>query len=74
MNPAATQLTVSHPGAASAFTFDGLNFLTAPTTRFYVSANDNAADANTLSITFTNATPSSASPYVATSGGAIVTW
>ena len=69
-----TQLTINHPGEPTSFVFDGLSFLVAPTTGFYIAANDTAADGNTLTIDLTNASPLDGSARTSTSGGAVVTW
>ena len=74
MDPAATQFTINHPGNSSALGFDGLTFSTTPTTGLYISANDNAADGNTLTIDLTNSVPTDGSANTQTSGGAVVTW
>ena len=74
MSQTATQLTISHPGAATPFAFDNVDFLTTPTSGRYLQATDSAADGNTLTLTFTNATPAAGAPYIATAGGAVVNW
>jgi hypothetical protein len=74
MDVTATQLTISHPGAATAFTFDNVDFLTTPTTGLYLQANDTAADGNTLTINLTNPTPADGSASTAVSGAAVVNW
>jgi len=71
----ATQLTINHPGADTTFTFDNAVFTTEPTGGgFYVSANDNAADANTLTIALPNSSPSDGSAYDEELNGAIIDW
>ena len=74
-NRTAAQLSITHPGATSEFTFTGLTFLSAPTTGFYVSAEDNAsADGNVLTIRLPQSMPDDGSARTSTSGGAIVIW
>jgi len=74
-DPTAVQLGVAHPGAAAPFTFDGVQFLTLPTTGYYVSAADVApGDGNVLTINMTDAVPPNGSTFTQTSGGAVVTW
>lgn len=75
MDPTSAQLVVTHPGGPSPFTFDGLTFATAPTTGFYVVANDSdVGDGNVLTLELTNSSPADGSTNTATSGGAIVNW
>ncbi len=74
MDVAATQLTITHPGAATPFTFTNLAFLTTPIGGLYISATDNLADANTLQIDLVGSTPADGSALTATAGGAIVNW
>ncbi|MDH5235579.1 MAG: hypothetical protein OEW77_11520, partial [Gemmatimonadota bacterium] len=74
-DPTATHLSIVHPGAAGAFTFTGVRFLTAPTTGAYVSATDAAAtDGQVLTITLAGSTPADGSAKTLTSGGAVVNW
>src|SRR6267378_1991184 len=49
-NPTVTQFTIHHPGAPNAFAFDGLKFLSTPSTGYYISATDNHAVSNVLTI------------------------
>ena len=70
--PAATQLTVTHPGGPAPFAFPNPSFLTTPTTGFYVSATHNLADANVLTFDLVSSNPADGSAFTATGGGAIV--
>jgi hypothetical protein len=74
MDPAATQFTINHPGAASALTFNALSFLTAPSTGLYLSVTDTAGDANLLTINLPNSNPADGSSFTSTAGGAVVNW
>ena len=74
MSPTATQLTVDLPGGASSLAFNNLTFNTVPTTGFYLSATDNLADANVLTIDMNNPTPTTDGGFVQTAGGAVVNW
>ncbi len=73
-SPSATPLTILHPGAATPFVFNNLVFTVTPTTGFYMSVTDNAADANTLTIEMVNPTPGAPGGLVQTAGGAVVNW
>lgn len=71
----AAPLTIVHPGAATAFTFNNLAFLTTPTTGKYLSVTDTApSDGNVLTINLVCAQPPDGSAQTATSGGAAVNW
>jgi len=71
----ATPLTISHPGAATPFTFNNTKFLVTPTSGRYLSVTDQTpADASVLTITLLNSTPSDGSAQTATAGGALVNW
>jgi len=74
-DPTAVQLAVAHPGSAASFMFDGVRFLTSPTTGYYVSATDLApGDGNVLTIELAASQPADGSSRTVTSGGAVVTW
>jgi Tol biopolymer transport system component/alpha-tubulin suppressor-like RCC1 family protein len=71
----ATQLTLSHAGAATSFTFTGLRFLTAPTTGYYLSATDTASgDGNVFTVNLAESDPADGSSRTVTGGGAVVNW
>lgn len=71
----AAQLSVTHPGAATPFTFTGLRFLSTPTTGLYVAATDAAAsDGAVLTIDLDDSFPADGSSHTTTSGGAVVNW
>jgi hypothetical protein len=74
MSTTVDQLEIILPGAASAYTFNNLQFDTQPTTGAYVFATDNTADANVLTLNFVNPTPTNPGAFVGTSGGAVVVW
>jgi hypothetical protein len=74
MDPLATQLSITHPGATAAFTFDRISFLTPPTTGLYLQVNDQTPGAPVLTIDLTNSTPVDGSARTGTQGGAIVNW
>jgi alpha-tubulin suppressor-like RCC1 family protein len=75
-SPSAVQLTVSHPGAATPFTFDQLVFSTPPTTGgAYLQADDIApTDGVVLTLDLTNPSPSTPGGFVVTTGGAVIDW
>lgn len=73
-SPAATPLTISHPGGPAPFVFHDLTFTVTPTSGFYMSVTDNSADANILTIEMVNPSPDSAVGLVQTAGGAVVNW
>ncbi|MGH7639026.1 MAG: Ig-like domain-containing protein [Gemmatimonadaceae bacterium] len=73
-NRTMAQLSVAHAGAATPFTFTGLQFLAQPTTGSYVSATDVAADGNVLTIVLDESMPADGSAFTTTSGGAVVQW
>jgi len=73
-DPAATQLTINHPGAATAFAFNNISFTVTPTTGWYISANDILNDASILSVNLVNSLPADGSGKTITSGGAVVRW
>ena len=63
----ATQLTISHPGAASPFTFDNVSFTSTPTTGYYVDATDTApTDGLVFTINLTNSVPGNGTPFTMT--------
>ena len=69
----ATALTILNAGAATPFTFSNVVFSTTPTAGgFYLSATDNVADANVLTIDMVNPTPGTPGGFVQTAGGAVV--
>jgi hypothetical protein len=70
------QLEINHPGSSSPLTLNGFVFSTVPVAPngFYLSANDNSADANPLVINMTSATPAAGAPFIVTTGGATVNW
>ncbi|MBI4517273.1 MAG: hypothetical protein HY699_15820, partial [Deltaproteobacteria bacterium] len=71
----ATQMTISHSGSGSPFTFNNVSFLTTPTSGWYMSVTDSApADGSVLTIDMVCAQPADGSARTATSGGAVVTW
>src|SRR5947208_2711393 len=73
-DPAATQLTINHPGAGTAFTFNNIAFMVTPTTGWYISANDILNDASTLTVNLANSLPADGSGKTITNGGAVVRW
>lgn len=75
-DPTVTQLTVSHPGAATPFTFTALSFASAPTSGRYLAAVDEAAaDGQVLTINMAAATPAAPSPSLfAGVNGAVINW
>src|SRR6267143_1073754 len=73
-NPTVTQFTIHHPGAPNAFAFDGLKFLSTPSTGYYISATDNHADSNVLTINLISSVPHDGSGRTLVSGGALVNW
>src|SRR5437667_3261209 len=73
-DPAATPLTINHPGAGTAFTFNNIAFMVTPTTGWYISANDILNDASTLTVNLANSLPADGSGKTSTSGGAVVRW
>jgi hypothetical protein len=74
-DPAAVQLTVAHPGAATPFTFTNARFLTTPGSGAYLSATDNnTGDGNTLAINMQGSQPASGTAYTLLAGGAVVNW
>lgn len=72
--PTQTALNILHPGAPSPFVFDGVIFVTTPTTGLYVAAADDSVDGNTLTIEFTNSTPADGSAYELEQQGAVINW
>jgi len=73
-DPLATQFSVTHPGGAAPFTMNGLTFVTVPAGGLYISATDNTADANVLTIDLVGASPLDGSSLTSLAGGAIVNW
>ncbi len=75
-DPTLTQLTVSHPGAATPFTFTALSFSTLPGAGRYLAAVDEApADGQVLTINMAGATPSAPpTGLLGTAGGAVINW
>ena len=70
MQPTSTQFIVQ---AAGTFTFNGVRFLTAPTTPgLYVSASTIGAPA--LVVNMSNSQPANGSAFTATQNGATVNW
>ncbi|TLY30154.1 MAG: hypothetical protein E6K56_07215, partial [Ignavibacteria bacterium] len=69
-----TQFTINHPGAPNAFAFEGLQFLTTPSTGYYIRATDNLADGNVLTVNLISSTPHDGSSHTLVSGGAVVNW
>jgi hypothetical protein len=71
-----TQLLVSHVGAATAFTFTNVRFLTTPTAPgLYIRAGDTApGDGLVFTIILLNAQPVNGSAFTQTLNGAIVNW
>src|SRR5262249_45052174 len=73
--PTITPLTISHPGAATPFAFNGVKFLVTPTSGAYVNVTDsNQGDGQQLVINLVNSTPADGSAQTATAGGAQVNW
>ena len=73
--PAAVQLAISHPGAASPFTFDNLAFQTTPQTGAYIQANDTEPDdGNVFTINLTHSQAENGPGHTLSSGGAVVNW
>jgi hypothetical protein len=71
----ATPLTITHPGAATSFTFNNTQFLVTPTSGSYLSVTDaNPSDGLVLTIDLLASTPPNGSAQTATSGGAVVNW
>jgi hypothetical protein len=71
----ATQLTVRHPGAATAFDFVGLRFLVTPTTGWYASARDIApSNGLPLTINLVGAQATDGPAHTQTLDGAVVHW
>ncbi len=74
-NRTGAQLSIAHPGAATPYTLTGLQFLTTPTTGYFVSATDVApSDGNVLTLILDQTTPADGSSRTVTSGGAVVQW
>src|SRR5437879_1351024 len=69
-----TQFTINHPGAPNAFAFEGLQFLTTPSTGYYIRATDNLGDGNVLTVNLISSTPHDGSSHTLVSGGAVVNW
>src|SRR6267378_875092 len=69
-----TQFTINHAGAPNAFAFEGLQFLTAPSTGYYISATDNLVDGNVLTINLISSVPHDGSAHTLVTGGAVVNW
>jgi hypothetical protein len=78
IDPDSTQLTVNHPGndEDAEFEFTNITFmlLTVGPPGYYISANDNSADGNTLKIAFLDASPEDGSTYVELLNSAEVRW
>ncbi len=71
----ATPFTLRHAGAATPFTFNGLRFLTTPTTGKYLSVTDTLNNpGDTLKIVLAASQPVNGSALTAVSGGAVVIW
>ncbi|MFN8650720.1 MAG: hypothetical protein U0133_02310 [Gemmatimonadales bacterium] len=74
-DPAQTQLTVSHPGAATPFTFTALSFGATPSTGRYLAAVDEApADGQVLTLNLVGATPATPGAFTSVVGGAVINW
>jgi hypothetical protein len=70
----ATQMKISHPGAASPFTFNNLTFNSSPTTGFYIDATDTVVnDGNIFTINLVNPSPAAQTRFQ-THGGAVIAW
>ena len=75
LNKAITPLTITHPGAATSFTFNNTQFLVTPTSGSYLSATDaNPTDGLVFTIDFVTSNPPNGSAQTSTSGGALVNW
>lgn len=73
-NPAATAVTITHPGAAVSFSFTDLVFQVTPTSGKYLDVTDTQNDANVLTIDMVNPTPGTPGGFVSVAGGAVVNW
>ena len=73
-DPTGTQFTIHHPGASNAFAFEGLKFLSTPSSGYYINATDNRADSNVLTINLISSVPRYGSARTIMSGGAVVNW
>jgi YVTN family beta-propeller protein len=74
-NPAATQLEIAHPGAATPLTFNNVTFNTVATTGLYISATDtNPGDGVPLVINLRNPLPANGATRTMLTGGATVNW
>jgi fibronectin-binding autotransporter adhesin len=75
MDPTVVQFDLSHPGAATAFTFNNLTFATTPSSGQYLSLTDldgAAPDAFTLNLV--NPTPATDGGFSSVSNGAVLNW
>ena len=71
------QLTVNHPGAATPFVFNNLQFNTTPAAPngFYLRANDtDGGTPNVLTINMVGASPTTPGAFLNLLGGAVVNW
>ncbi|MEO8636640.1 MAG: hypothetical protein ABI587_15290 [Gemmatimonadales bacterium] len=76
MSSTVNQLTVNHPGIGGPFAFTNLTFSAAPTTGFYISANDldGPTSNGPLTIDVTGSAPAAGAPFIQLINGAIVNW
>ncbi len=74
MSSAVDQLSISLPGAPTAYSLNNLVFGTTPVNGSYIFASDNLADANILTLNIVNPTPSSPGAFAKTAGGAVIIW
>jgi hypothetical protein len=75
MSTAAAQLTVNHPGADTAITFNSVTFLTTPSGGYYVQANDtDTGDGVPLTIDMVGASPPDGSAFESEVNGALINW
>ncbi len=75
MAPTANQLTVNHPGTGGPFSFTNLTFSNAPTTGFYLVANDvDGATNGLLTLDLVNPAPATSGGFSQVTNGAVINW
>lgn len=73
MATTATQLSITNAGNASPYSFTNIDFLTVPTTGFYVQASETGG-APVLTINITSTTPGDGTAFENEVGGAVINW
>ncbi len=75
MSSTVNQLTVNHTGIGGPFTLNNLTFSSAPTTGFYISANDlDGATSGVLTLDVAGSSPATGAPFIQQLNGAVVNW